>query len=403
VSYLTPGGTTASFVRVAGVGDTDLSMAVPQGTSTFALSLASGATATGWSAVSTRPEVCSASIVSGGLRMSCGKAGLASLRLRETGSGSERMIGVAVREATGALPGLPPHVALGSVSENAQNQLDFWKGSGTDTTRMDVRYIYINGGPQYGWRTWTTVPGDRARTYIRDSKRLGMIPCFVFYNVPDGGESYTLDSEHLGSANYMASYYQDLALFLKICREETADGWPVMIIYEPDLLGYMAQNAIGADQASWAASGGPVQVQAAYTTNDYDGKAILRTGTDPAFPASLRGFVQSVNYLTKRELPAAQFGWQFNLWASPANGWTTPIGSKGLMHLVDAGDVATQRAKVRAEAAAITRFYAACGVNTYGATLVSVDKYGLDAAAETGAASNPAASTWFWNADNWNA
>ena len=39
---------------------------------------------------------------------------------------------------------------------------------------------------------------------------------------------------------------------------------------------------------------------------------------------------------------------------------------------------------------------------SYGAKFVSMDKYGLDAGAENGAAADPAHSTWFWNADHWN-
>ncbi|MFM7807828.1 MAG: hypothetical protein ACKPEA_07830, partial [Planctomycetota bacterium] len=137
------------------------------------------------------------------------------------------------------------------------------------------------------------------------------------------------------------------------------------------------------------------------STTGCDGAAILGAG-DPAFPNTLRGFVEAVNYLTRRDLPNAQFGWQFNLWASPFGGFTSPMPGKGIVHLTDSGTFATQVQKVRDEARAIAQFYVACGVATHGASLVSIDKYGLDAGAEPGAASNPAASTWFWNMDHWN-
>lgn len=398
------GGTGTSFVRLAGVADDALSIAIAPGASTFALSLTSTTGAATWTAASNNPSVCDASVQGTTLTLTGSASGLAGVRLRDTASGSERMLGVAVRTATGAFPGMPQHVALGSVSEDTTNQLDYWKsfGTGLANRRVDIRYIYVNGGPVTGWRTWTTAPGDRVRRYIRESRKLGFIPCFVHYNVPDGGESFTTDSEHLGSASYMQAYWKDLALFLAICREETTDGWPVMVIYEPDLLGYMAQNGIQPTAASWPATGGqPVQVQQAYTTAGWDGAAILGA-TDPTFPNTLRGFVEAVNYLTHRELPNAQFGWQFNLWASPFGGWTTPMPGKGIVHLTDSGTFATQVQKVRDEARAISQFYVACGVATHGATLVSIDKYGLDAGAEYGAASNPAASTWFWNMDHWN-
>ncbi len=398
------GGSGTALVRMAGVADDALSAAIAPGASTFALTLTNGTAPAAWEAASNNPAVCTASVQGTTLTLTGAAPGLAGIRLRDPASGSERLLGIAVRTASGAFPGMPAHVALGSVSEDTTSQLDYWKsfGTGLANRRVDVRYIYINGGPVNGWRTWTTVAGDRARRYIRESRKLGFIPCFVHYNVPDGGESFTTDSEHLGSAAYMQGYWKDLALFLRICREETADGWPVMVIYEPDLLGYMAQNGIQPTAASWPATGGQaVQVQQAYTTAGWDGAAILGAA-DPAFPNTLRGFVEAVNYLTRRDLPNAQFGWQFNLWASPPGGWTTPISGKGVMHLTDSGTFAVQVQKVRDEARAIAQYYVACGVATHGATLVSIDKYGLDAGAETGAAANPTGSTWFWNNDHWN-
>ena len=398
------GGGGAALVRIAGISDDALSTAIDLGANSFDMSLTAGSSATTWTAASNNPSVCTASVSGSTLTLVGGGQGLAGIRLKETGSGSERWIGVAVRGSGGAFPGMPRHLALGSVSEDTTSQLDYWKGfgSGLANRRVDIRYIYINGGPVTGWRTWTNVPGDRARRYIRESKKLGFIPCFVHYNVPDGGESFTTDSEHLGSAAYMQGYWKDLELFLRICREETSDGWPVMIIHEPDLIGYMAQNNISPTAASWPATGGnTVQVSQAYSTLGWDGEPIMGAG-DPAFPNTLRGFVEAVNHLTRREVPHAEFGWQFNLWASPPGGWTTPVPGRGIMHLTDSGGFAAQLAKVRSEARAIAQYYAACGVATHGATLVSIDKYGLDAGAENGAASNPGGSIWFWNMDHWN-
>ena len=58
--------------------------------------------------------------------------------------------------------------------------------------------------------------------------------------------------------------------------------------------------------------------------------------------------------------------------------------------------------QIAQEAAAIANYYLSAGVATYGAKFVSMDKYGLDAAAyELSAAADPASSTWSWNADLW--
>ena len=107
---------------------------------------------------------------------------------------------------------------------------------------MDVRYIYINGGPLNGWRTWTTIEGDRARVFIKESQKLGMIPFFVYYNIPDDGESYALDLNHIQSLSYMEAYYQDLKYFLDLCRDTAGDD-TVGIVFEPDFLGYMMQQS----------------------------------------------------------------------------------------------------------------------------------------------------------------
>src|SRR5262249_34385160 len=120
------------------------------------------------------------------------KSGRSSLRIEEVSTGEVRYVGVRVRTASGELPGMPNYVSVGSVSEDSAADLGFWRSYGNDLTnkRMDIRYIYINGGPVNGWRSWTTVDGFRAVSFIRESRKLGMIPFFVYYNIPDGGESY---------------------------------------------------------------------------------------------------------------------------------------------------------------------------------------------------------------------
>jgi len=49
------------------------------------------------------------------------------------------------------------------------------------------------------------------------------------------------------------------------------------------------------------------------------------------------------------------------------------------------------------EAELIAEYYIDAGILSYGAGFISLDKYGLDAGAQNGAANNPEASTWFWN------
>jgi hypothetical protein len=257
---------------------------------------------------------------------------------------------------------------------------------------MDARYIYLNGGPTNGWASWTQPAGNRARGFIRESRKLGMVPFFVYYNVPSGAESYAGDLAHISDTDYMEAYYKDLRLSLTIARAEGGDD-TVGFIFEPDFLGYMAQNHPVAPSKTKAA------VSAAYSSG------VLNTSRgDPRFPDTLTGLVQSVNYLTGKLAPNVEFGWQVNLWASPPSG--PPLPSTGIIHLTDGAtspaNFASRRKEIGAEAARIAGYYLEAGIGSHGADFVSIDKYGLDAGQQPGAASDPAHSTWFWNADHWN-
>ncbi len=341
--------------------------------------------------ISSHPERVAASIVEGNrLRITGHEPGRARLHVRELGNVGERRLGVKIRRDDQGIPGLPPYLAIGSVSEDTEPDLAFWWDleTGRRNKRMDVRYIYLNGGPFEGWDTWTNVRGDRARRYIRESRRLGLIPFFVFYNIPDDNESYITNLEHIQSEAYLAAYYENLTLALAIAREEGGED-PVGFVLEPDFLGYLAQNA--------DASASEVMAQ---THVAYDA-GILVAGIDPPFPNTVKGLVESINYIIQRDAPNALFGWQMNLWASPAGGFTTPIPGRGLIHLTDTLGIDEGRTRIAHEAAAITDYYLDAGVASHGADFLSIDKFGLDAGAEPGAAADPASSTWFWNSDHW--
>ena len=69
-----------------------------------------------------------------------------------------------------------------------------------------------------GWRTWTDVDGDRMRIFVRESIKRGMVPVVVYYNIPDGGESYTTNLEHIQDAEYMKGYYEDMKFAIDIAN-----------------------------------------------------------------------------------------------------------------------------------------------------------------------------------------
>jgi hypothetical protein len=322
--------------------------------------------------------VAAVSVVDGRLRVSGESAGRVSVRITDTAARTSRWLGVRVRKSDGSSPGMPEYLSLGAVSEDTEDHLNFWRAiePGPRNRRVDIRYIYLNGGP-----------GSRAVNYIRNSRMLGMIPFFVFYNIPDGSESYELDLAHAQSPAYMAAYFRNLKLFLDIVRRESPDDL-VGVVLEPDFLGYMAQNA------GKPASEIPAATRAAYDTGVLD-------DSDPRFPDTLQGLVQAINRVLSTT-PQIYFGWQMNLWASPAGGFTTSIPGRGIIRLTDNLDIERGRAAVRREAAAITSYYLDAGVASHGASFLSIDKYGLDAVGfQSTAAADPAGSVWFWNSDHW--
>ncbi len=241
----TPANPTGAAIVIGGgvdAGSPALQITVPQGVSTFPLSLSGGGAA--WIVASNNPAVAAAQVVGGALQVQGLSAGRAGLRIQETTSGATRYVGVRVRAADGSLPGLPSHLALGSVSQDTDEDLAFWHGfgGGAQDRYVDARYIYLNGGPYYGWTTWTNTPGGRAVGYIDNSRMMGMIPIFVWYNIPDGGESYDTDMQHVQSASYMQDYYKLLEVMIGAIKTESPDD-PVGVILEPDFLGYLAQNS----------------------------------------------------------------------------------------------------------------------------------------------------------------
>ncbi|MGA2435053.1 MAG: hypothetical protein ABSG25_07175, partial [Bryobacteraceae bacterium] len=255
--------------------------------------------------------------------------------------------------------------------------------------RMDVRYIYLNGGPTAGWTTWTNVPGSRATTFIRNSQMWGMIPFFVWYNIPAGSEGYSTDTANAQDATYMTAYFQNLLFFLNLVNQ-TAGGDTVGIVLEPDFIGYQMQNSNG--KSPIALTSIAAATSAAYSSG-------VLTSSDPQYPNTIAGLIQAINYTIHKNCAYCVFGWQFNLWASP--GITVGIPSTGLMHLTDTMGIGAGRTAIANEANAIASYYMNGGILSNGAGFVSVDKYGLDAGASM-SGTDPSTSAWFWNADHWN-
>jgi len=381
------GGASQIEIASEDVNSQALQLTIDQGTAEYTLSIGESESAS-FSVATNNSRVISAEMIdTDTLRVTGLDAGRASLKITDAETGETRYLGFRVRTADGELPGLPDYLTIGSVSEDSAGDLAFWQDfDGTDSATnkyVDSRYIYLNGGPVNGWRTW----GDRVGSYVRESLKLGMIPQFVYYNIPDGGESFTTNNEHLASTEYMEGYFNDLKFALDEIKSEAGDEL-VQFIMEPDFIGYLMQNA------NAPASALPAMTSAAYSSG------VLEAGVDPQFDNTVTGLINAINYTISNHEANVEFGWQFNLWASP--GIETPIGSQGICHLTDTMGIEAGRTAIAREAELIAEYYMDAGILSYGADFISVDKYGLDAGAQNGAAEDPASSTWFWNADHWN-
>lgn len=322
--------------------------------------------------ISRNPTVADLKVVNGAIEAQGLIPGRTGMRITFEGDTTPLFMGLRVDNSDGSLPGLPGPVALGSVSDDSLSNIAFWQDHepGLKGTRMDIRYIYLNGGPFDGWATW----GQRVKTFTKNSMLWGMIPFFVFYNIPDADESYEIDLANVQNFYYMEGYYRNLRLFLRQAQA-VMQGELHGVVLEPDFLGYM-QSKSGKQ---------PSEITTA------DGN-LVKT-------------VRKINQTITRARFGGQnilFGWQLNLWADP----TIPFG-KGVIRLTD-DDLLGWRKGRRAiiEAARNTVRYAMhAGVRSHGADFLVIDKYGVDGRCiyrdpETGKVVVDA-TAYFWNNDHW--
>ncbi|MBL6446352.1 T9SS type A sorting domain-containing protein [Fulvivirga sp. 29W222] len=302
------------------------------------------------------------------------KAGRTGLKIMS--GGQAYYMGLRVNHTDGSLPGLPQYLSVGSVSEDKAADLGFWEDIDTDLTNkeMDIRYIYINGGAIGGWRSWGP---DRPRKFAEHSMRLGLIPFFVYYNIPDNGESYELDLAHVRDVNYMTEYFIDINTFMDEVQN-VMQGELYGVILEPDFLGYMQQQSGTQD---------PTEISTAVSaTNIAPGAGNIRT------------LVERINATIDARRDQGHnifYGWQLNLWAYPLAGT-----GQGVLRSTDTEGFDAGRAMIKEAGTQTTLFAISAGVLTHDANFLSIDKYGLDAMGHVNDA-DPSKSRWFFNNDHW--
>lgn len=329
------------------------------------------------------PSLASLSFNSNTLTVSSNRSGRTGLEIT-TNDGKKHFIGLRIDNTDGTVPRFPSHISIGSVSEDITDDVDFFNNGINNTNlmlnnRMDVRYTYINGGPLIGWNTWQP---DRAIKFARNSLKMGLIPFFIFYNIPDGGESYTTNLEHIRDLNYMTAYFDNLELFLNQVRDVVDDEF-FGVIFEPDFLGYMQQN-----------NEPPTLSTSVSATTIAQGAGTLKT------------LVERINHeidsKRQNENLNLEFGWQLNLWAKP-----NVAGIRGIIRETDnannAQEFQTELQKIRQTAIDIYQYGNTMGIMSSNADFISIDKYGLDALGYSNASdpADPSSYTWFWNNDHW--
>ncbi|MGL4847327.1 MAG: carbohydrate-binding protein, partial [Clostridium sp.] len=124
---------------------------------------------------------------------------------------------------------------------------------------------------------------------------------------------------------------------------------------------------------------------------------VLEEGKDPKFENNVKGLVEAINYTVDKYYKEAYYGWQFNIWAYSGQG----VPGQGLLHQTEYLGWDKGREFIKDAATKTAEYYENSGITSYGADFISIDKYGLDGAYETGAPEDPEKSRWFWNADIW--
>jgi len=296
--------------------------------------------------------------------------------LRIISAGDDYFMGLRVNNSDGSIPGMPDYLSVGSVSEDSEGDLAFWKdvNIGEQNKSMDIRYIYINGGPLTGWQTWGP---NRPERFATESLRFGLIPFFVYYNIPDGGESYYTNTQHINDVDYMTAYFNDLNNFMDK-TESVLQGELYGIILEPDFLGYIQQNGDPSD---------PELVPTCVASDNIAPEA-----------GTLRTLVERINSTidTKRsEGHNIFYGWQLNLWSYPITG-----APQGVIRVTDQLGFEAGRSEIHNAAEQTTLYGIQAGVLSSNPNFLSIDKYGLDAMGHQNTP-DPANSTWFFNNDHW--
>jgi hypothetical protein len=163
--------------------------------------------------------------------------------------------------------------------------------------RVAYRYQYLVGD----WRDWNE-NGSFVTRYVEESRRANVTPVFTYYTIlgrsKAGGDEAARDLAALRDPETMRGWYADLRLALQ--RAHAArEGRRVVFHVEPDLWGYVQQQARGDDARTIPAAVG--------SSGDPDAAGL---------PDDVRGFAQAVVRLRDRHAPGVVLGWHLSTWGT---------------------------------------------------------------------------------------
>jgi hypothetical protein len=268
---------------------------------------------------------------------------------------------------------------------------------------IDYLYIYDQGGADY--------TDGNLRGLLTQAVRHGLVPVVVFYNIQAvnnaAGRTGITEGENsayqaINDYNWSDSKQVDKTMFTGYMKRYftklAADfdtmnrvGVPVQVVMEPDFLGYMAANKPAFEASAFVPSTDRT-LNTAKVSSMYDA-GLLTRGVDPAFPDTLAGMVQAINYYTGAKTPNIRLGWKTNIWAVPDQ----RVYSLGILHVTDKPTYPWQkdwgtpigwdkgRPFIEDQASQLGLFLKKVGVTTWTgnparAPFLAIDKYGVDGA-----------------------
>lgn len=186
---------------------------------------------------------------------------------------------------------------------------------------------------------------------------------------------------NLQNRPFLEEYFKDLKFTIDTIRQ-FANGTTVSLVIEPDLLAYMMQTSYDAVTNTYREPAAiPAMTDAAYTVG-----LLPNPGEGNRLPNTLPGFIEAINrgvrYLSSQTVDGVaesvnlEYGWKFNLWATP-----TP-GGGSIAKVTDTLGWEDGRAAVQTAASTTANWYKQAGilrgVEGRAMDFIALDKYGTD-------------------------